>query len=99
MIKAIISGIMKLLISLVSIITVPIDALITTVLPDLANALNAISGMFNIIGQALGWVISLTGISPTALSIIVIYYTFALTAPLLLHAIKQAVKWYNALKL
>lgn len=98
MINAILTGIFKLIIGLVSIILAPIDLLITNALPSLDNALTAVASFFTYIGSSIGWVISLTGLSSETLSLIVLYFTFKLTAPMLFYMIKLALSWYNKLK-
>jgi len=98
MINAMLNGIFKLIIGLVSIILAPIDLLITNALPSLDNALTAVSNFFTYIGSSIGWVISLTGLSSETLSLIVLYFTFKLTAPMLFYMIKLALSWYNKLK-
>lgn len=98
MINALLTGIFKLIIGLVSIILTPIDALITSALPSLDNALTAVASFFTYIGSSIGWVISLTGLSSETLSLIVLYFTFKLTAPMLFYMIKLAISWYNKLK-
>lgn len=98
MINAILTGIIKLIVGLVSLILSPIDALITSALPDLANALNAIGSFLNLISNGIGWAVSLTGLSNETLSLIVMYFTFKLTAPMLFYMIKLALSWYNKLK-
>ena len=98
MINAILTGIFKLIIGLVSLILTPIDALITSALPSLDNALTAVASFFTYIGSSIGWVISLTGLSSETLSLIVLYFTFKLTAPMLFYMIKLALSWYNKLK-
>ena len=98
MINALLTGIFKLIIGLVSIILSPIDALITNALPSLDNALTAVASFFTYIGSSIGWVISLTGLSSETLSLIVLYFTFKLTAPMLFYMIKLALSWYNKLK-
>lgn len=99
MIKAIITGVMNLIISLVSVLLVPIDALISSFLPDLSIALTGIGNFLNLCGTYIGWVIDFTGISAETISLIVVYYVFKLTVPLLVSTVKLAIKWYNALKL
>lgn len=99
MINAIVNGIMSLIMSLVNVILSPIDLLISQFLPGLDNAFTAIASMLNYASQYLGWVIDLTGLSSETISLIVLFYTFKLTVPLLISTIKLAVKWYNALKL
>lgn len=98
MINKILMGIFKLIISLVSLILSPIDALITNALPSLDNALTAVASFFTYIGSSIGWAISLTGLSSETLSLIVLYFTFKLTAPMLFYMIKLALSWYNKLK-
>lgn len=98
MINAILTGIFKLIIGLVSLLLSPIDSLITSVLPGLDNALTAVASFFTYIGSSIGWVISLTGLSSETLSLIVLYFTFKLTAPMLFYMIKLALSWYNKLK-
>lgn len=98
MINALLTGIFKLIIGLVSIILSPIDLLITNALPSLDNALIAVANFFTYIGSSIGWVISLTGLSSETLSLIVLYFTFKLTAPMLFYMIKLALSWYNKLK-
>ena len=98
MINALLTGIFKLIIGLVSIILAPIDLLITNALPSLDNALTGVANFFTFIGSSIGWVISLTGLSSDTLSLIVLYFTFKLTAPMLFYMIKLALSWYNKLK-
>ncbi len=98
MINAILQGIMSLIMGLVSVLLSPIDLLIKQFLPDLSGAFSAIANMFNYVGSFMGFCVSATGLSSSTLSLIVLYYTFKLTVPLLISTIKTAIKWYNALK-
>lgn len=99
MIKAIINGIMKLIMSLVSLLLSPIDALIEQFLPDLSNALDGLTSFFCYVTQYIGWVIDFAGIPSSVITLIVAYYTFKLTVPLVVSTVKLALKWYNTLKL
>jgi hypothetical protein len=98
MIKWLLKGIMSLIISLVSLILAPIDLLIQSALPELSSAFTAIGNFLNIISSSIGWAISLTGLSSSSLSLIVAYYAFTLTAPMLFYMVKLALSWYNRLK-
>lgn len=98
MINAILTGIMNMIMGLVSTLLSPIDSIISNFLPDLSNAISAIGSMFNLVGEYLGFAVSLTGLSSSALSLIVLYYTFKLTVPIMVSTMKTAIKWYNALK-
>lgn len=99
MIKAIINGVMKLVISLVSLLLAPIDALIEQFLPDVGNMLDLVNNFFNYISNFISWAISWTALNDTTRGIIVAYFTFILTVPLLISTIKLALKWYDKLKL
>lgn len=98
MIGKLLTGFLTLIISLINVILGPIDSLITSALPDLSNALTSVGSFLNICLTNIGWVISLTGLSSNVISIIVIYYVFKLTTPLLFYFIKLAISWYNRLK-
>lgn len=98
MINAILKGIMNLIIGLVSVLLKPIDLAISAALPDLSSALSAVGSFFQLALQNLGFALDLTGLSSTAISIIVLYYTFKLTLPITFAAIKLAIKWYDKLK-
>lgn len=98
MINKILTGIMKLIISLVSLLLSPIDSLIDTALPSLSSAINAIGNFLSLIGQGLGWAISVTGLSSECLSLIVLFFTFKLTVPFVVYTVKLAIKWYDKIK-
>lgn len=98
MINAILTGIISLIVGLVSLILSPIDNLIMSALPDLSNALTAIGSFLNLISQGIGWAISATGLSNETLSLIALYFGFKLTAPMLFYMIKLAISWYDKLK-
>lgn len=98
MINALLKGIMSLIMGLVGVLLSPIDLLIEQFLPDLSGAINAIGAMFAYVGNFIGFCVSLTGLSTATLSLIVLYYTFKLTVPVIVWTTKTAIKWYNALK-
>lgn len=98
MINFLLKGVLALIIGLVNIVLTPIDLVISQFLPDLSGAISAVGSLFNLVGQSLGFCVSLTGLSSEALSLIVLFYTFKLTVPLLVSSVKSAIKWYKALK-
>ena len=98
LITTFISGAIYVVVSLVYIILAPIDELILQYLPDLSNAFTAVADLLNLIGQGIGWAISVSGLSTATITLIVAYYTFKLTAPVLLYMLKLALSWYNNLK-
>lgn len=98
MINAIISGLMSFIISVVNALMLPIDLLIQTFIPDLNNALTSIGNFLAVVGQSLGWGLSVLGLSSETWSLIVLFFVFKLTAPLVFYSIKLALAWYDKLK-
>lgn len=99
MINAVLTGIFNLMIGLIDIVLMPIDLLIETILPDISGALGAIGALLNVISQGLAWAVSASGLNQEVLSLLVLFFTFKLTAPILFSTIKSAIKWYDKLKL
>ena len=98
MINSILTGIFNVVINLVSLILSPIDLLIENALPGLDSGINAIGTLFAYISGGVGWAISLVGLSGSAIGLIVTYYAFKLTTPMLFYLIKLAIQWYDKLK-
>lgn len=98
MIKAIISGIFKLVISLVNILLLPIETIISNFLPGFSSGLDKVSIFFNWVANLIPWGISWFGFDDTVIALFVSYITFELTVPLMIHTVKLALAWYNKLK-
>lgn len=99
MINALLKGIMSLVQGLVTVVLAPIDLIIEQFLPDLSSAIGAIGGLFEYcLGSVFGFVVDSTCLSTETLSLIVLFYTFKLTAPILVSAAKSSIRWYNAIK-
>lgn len=88
----------SLILTFISLLLRPIDLIISNLFPDLSNLLTLIGSLLTIISDSIGWVISFTGLSSTAINLIVIYYTFAITSSISAYFIKLAIKWYHYLK-
>lgn len=99
MINAIITGIFKIVTNLVATILKPFDLIITSFIPEIGSVTNAIGSVLDVMQTGLGWAISVTGLSPDCISLIVAYFVFKVTLPLSVYVIKTAVSWYNSLKL
>lgn len=99
MIQAILTGIFKLVISLVNILLSPIDTLITNTLPDVSSALNAFNALIDYVLNFIGYVVDMSGLSSTAINLIIIYFSFILLSRPVIYVIKLALKWYKTLKI
>lgn len=98
MIGKILSGIFSLIISLVNVLLAPIDALISSALPDLSNALDSISSFFQFINTVIGYAIDASGLSDISIGLIVSYYVFVIGGTFSISVVKLALKWYEKLK-
>lgn len=98
MIKAFLTGIINLLISLVNIVLLPIDTIINDNIPVLTDAFNSINLLFDKLVDFVGWVVDASCLPPLAIEIIVSTLTAHLTIPFLVHAIKMVIKWYDKMK-
>lgn len=98
MINAILKGIFKLIISLVDLILSPIDLLINSSLPAVATGLNYVSGFFNYILQFIPYLCSWLNLPQIFIDLVIGYWTFKLSVPLVVRTIKLALAWYDKLK-
>lgn len=98
MINAILKGIMSMITGLVTVILTPIDAVITSYLPQMEASFEAINQMFTLASNYVGFAVSMTGLDNDTLSLIVMYYTFKLSVPLIISTVKLAIKWYDKIK-
>lgn len=99
MIQAILTGVFKLVINLVSLILTPIDLAISSALPGVSNALNMVSSFFTWLTDAVVWVWSWLGFSSIVTSLFVGYLVFKYTVPFAIHTVKLAIQWYDKLKI
>lgn len=99
MINALLKGVFSLVMGLIGIILTPIDMIISTALPDVANIMDMFNGFIDYIIPYFSWAVSWLGLSSEIIAMIIAYYTFILTAPLLVSTVKLAIKWYDKLKL
>lgn len=99
MINAILTGIFNLIIGLVDTILSPINSVIESALPQLSSAISSIGQMFAVVNQSVAFVIDMSGLSDSAIDLIIAYYVFILTIPLAFSSVKLALKWYNNLKI
>lgn len=97
MIGKILSGLIKFAISLITVFLSPIDNFIEANIPQLDNALNAITALIDYIINCIAYVIDASGLTPLALFMIVGYYTFAILGTLSASVVKLLIKWYKAI--
>lgn len=98
MIQKLLTGIFKLVINLVTLLLSPIDSLITSALPDVSPALNAFNSLIDYVINFIAYCVDLTGLSSTAINLIIIYFSFTLLSRPVVYIIKLALKWYDTLK-
>lgn len=97
MIGKLLNGLLKFVISGITIILSPLDNYILNNLPSLNDALTAINSMINYVINFIGYVVDLSGLTSVALLLIIGYYTFAIGGTLLASGVKLVIKWYKAI--
>lgn len=98
MIDAILSGIFKIIISLVNLLLLPIDALIESALPSVATGIDYVANFFNYILGFIPYILSWFNFPDLFIDLVVAYFTFKLTIPLAVHTVKLAISWYDSIK-
>lgn len=98
MINKIIEGIFNVIIFLANLILSPLESALNVIVPNLTNALGVVGDFLDTIIGYVPWVVSMLGLTPFIMGIISSLLTAIVMIPLTAHAIKIAVKWYNALK-
>lgn len=98
MINALLTGLFDIIISLVNVLLSPIDALISSAFPDIANGLNYVSAFFDYVCSIVPWAMSWFAFPATLIQFFIAYWTFKLTIPLAVHTVKLAIAWYDKIK-
>ena len=97
-----IDGFFNLLLSFIAELTtfllIPIDALITQILPDIDSVLSTITNIFNVATDNISFIADMTLLPPFAIYTICDYIIFKITIKFSIFAIKLALSWYRALK-
>lgn len=84
---------------IVSIIIWPISMLIKQYFPPIDSALTSMATWIGHLTDYAGWVLNAFGIPAIVITLVVAYYTYTLGTSFAAFAIKQAIRWYKALRL
>lgn len=98
MINAILTGIFKIITKLILLLLSPINALITSMLPNLSSMFSYINQFFTTCATYFGYIVDSLFLSNEVVSFIILYWTFKLTFPFAVYLVKLVVKWYDKLK-
>ena len=98
MITTIFNVVIGMVFALIGLLLTPLNALIATYMPSLNDAFLAIGDLFGYITDALGWAVSVSGLSAFSLSLIALYYIAKFTLPALVYNIKLAFAWFRTLR-
>jgi len=83
---------------LIHLILLPIDILIEGLLPDLSALFDSIADYLSLVLNYVGFVLSITGIPPATIAVVVAFWVFKLTLPINVWFIKLAIGWWHKLK-
>lgn len=97
MIGIFLTGLVNFAIQIIQFILSPLDSLITNNIPELSNILSYIGDLIDYIISCIGFAKDLVGLTDIAVTLIVGYWSFALTVPIAAWVVKFVVKWWHAL--
>lgn len=89
---------LRVLLTLVSLLLLPIDAIINALIPNFTTLTGYIVNFFDLVLTYIGNALSLLGINAIIVSMVVAFWTFKLTAPITVWLLKLIFKWWHAVK-
>lgn len=98
MINAILKGIFSIITKFINIFLIPINLLISTMLPNFNTMIGYVNNFFDTALTYIGFIMDSLFISSEVISFIILFYTFKLTFPYAVSGVKLIVNWYNKLK-
>lgn len=84
---------------LIRIVLLPIDAIVTAVMPTLESQLTTVSTYFSTISSSLSYAFSWTMLPQSVLVAVIGYWTFVYSSYLAVYIFKKLPKWINYLKI
>lgn len=75
----------------------PIDHLLATQVPEIADAIAQVGSLFSWAGNFVNWVLSWIPLNTSIFNFLIAIWVFKLTIPLGVEAVKTIVKWWHAL--
>lgn len=91
--------VLNFVVSIINLLLMPIDLLISQFLPSIENLFNYLNSFISLLINNIAWAVDSLCLPNAIIIIITDYLIFRLTFPYLLWFIKLAIKWYNNLKL
>lgn len=96
--KIIIKVIFKAIKILINAVLLPLNLLINSMMPDVADAISSINGFFSYITDACLWVKSWLPFYDWIWTLLVSVLIFKISVPAVAHIIKLVLAWYDKLK-
>lgn len=97
MIKAILKGILKMILSLLNIFLLPVNALIENIFPDMSNAIQTFTNFINnIIGNNLSYFFSM--FPPTFKTLLFTWFTFVVAYYSIYYTYRAIIKIWDVIQ-
>jgi len=84
--------------SIIKLFFLPIDALISSAVPNLSDSLIAVGDLLDIFSDNLPFAMDILLFPPAVYVLIATYYVIAITLPLGVYLYKLVVSWWSSLK-
>lgn len=93
----IVETLLNILQFVVNLLMTPIDSFINAYIPSVATGLEYVGNFFNYIIGFIPWIMSWFNLPTLFIELIIAYYVFKLTVPLLVHTFKLIISWWEAI--
>lgn len=97
MINKFLLGLMSFIVSIISVVTAPIDTALNTLLPQFSDVLQMFSDFIDRILAIIPWALSWFHIPYGLISFVCLYLIAKITVSMGVHEIKLALAWYRKL--
>ena len=90
--------ILDFVIYIVNLILLPIDAIISSMIPNFVDLAGYINSALNVASQYIGYCLDSLGMYSSTVYLLVGALSLKIAVPLSIWVMKLAIRWYNALK-
>lgn len=98
MITKLIMAVLNLITKVVNILLLPLDLLVSSLLPDVSESVSHIVYYLNLPSQYMGWIFSLVNVPTLALVLIVAYWVFKYSVTGAVFGVKKVITLYQRFK-
>lgn len=97
MIESVFNFILNFIMSMVELLLIPLDLIISQFIPDLSEIITSINEYLNLSYTYISFIVDFTFLSSFAVNLLFSFMLFKLTVPVSAYVIKLALNWWKKL--